>query len=179
MNWLDVVVVLWVGIRAWSGYRRGLVRQFFDLVGLIVGLFLALGHYYSLQQSLQSYLPFSLPVLAGMAFLAILFAVIFLARLMGQIFTKLLGLPGLGLINAASGAAVAMLATLIMFSFIFGVVNLFAISPVEGILAGSFLAPYLEEMAPRLLAMVEEYIPWKAVNIPSGPGAGFLEGAKL
>lgn len=37
MRWLDLVVVVWVGLSAWVGYQRGLVGQVLSLVGLAAG----------------------------------------------------------------------------------------------------------------------------------------------
>lgn len=161
MNWLDVIVLVVVGWRAFSGYRRGLVRQVFELVGLVAGLFLAVRYYYYLQLQLRVYVSLPAPVLAIFSFLSVLFAVMLVARLLGYICTSLLSFPGLGWVNALSGAVVGILIAVVTISFLLGILTIFKIPPVETALAGSIFAPYLEEMVPFVLAMVEEYIPWQ------------------
>ena len=41
-NWIDVVILLIVGLNAFNGVRRGMVRSFFGLIGLVLGLFVCL-----------------------------------------------------------------------------------------------------------------------------------------
>jgi len=46
MNWLDGVIIVFLGICALIGSRRGLIRTFFPLAVFILAIFVA-GHYYS------------------------------------------------------------------------------------------------------------------------------------
>jgi len=41
MNWLDIVIIVIAGICAYMGFRQGLIRAAFSIVGLIVGIVLA------------------------------------------------------------------------------------------------------------------------------------------
>ncbi len=46
MNWLDGLVIVFLGICAFIGSRRGLIRTFFPLALVVLAIFVA-GHYYS------------------------------------------------------------------------------------------------------------------------------------
>ncbi len=41
MNWLDIVIIVIAGICAYIGWRQGLIRAAFSIVGLIVGIVVA------------------------------------------------------------------------------------------------------------------------------------------
>lgn len=45
MNWLDILITVLVTIPAFFGYRKGFLRKFFGLLGLLVGFFLAVRFY--------------------------------------------------------------------------------------------------------------------------------------
>jgi uncharacterized membrane protein required for colicin V production len=45
MNWLDGVIIVFLGICAFIGSRRGLIRTFFPLAIIVLAIFVA-GHYY-------------------------------------------------------------------------------------------------------------------------------------
>ena len=41
MNWLDIVIIILAVIGAYMGWKQGLIRMAFTLVGLIIGIVLA------------------------------------------------------------------------------------------------------------------------------------------
>lgn len=41
MNWLDIVIIVVAGICGYMGFRQGIIRAAFSIVGLIVGIVLA------------------------------------------------------------------------------------------------------------------------------------------
>ncbi|HHW56016.1 MAG: CvpA family protein [bacterium] len=159
MNWLDVLVLVTVGIRGWSGYRRGFISQAFELAGLIAGLFFAVRYYYPLQIQLSRYAALPVPVLAVASFFLILLGVMLAARLLGSICTQMVNVPGLGTINALSGALAGALVALVTIAFFLSVLQLFSFPPVEAALSASVLAPYLDQYLPALLDLVEGCLP--------------------
>ncbi|NLJ33017.1 MAG: CvpA family protein [Firmicutes bacterium] len=159
MNWLDMVVFTTVGIRTWFGYRRGLIHQVFHLLGLVVGLPLAVGYYSPLQRVLVRYLKLPPPVLAVLSSLLLLLGVMLLARILGRICTNLFRLPGLGLLNALSGALLGALVSLMVIAILLAVLQLFSITPVETALSTSLIAPHLKKYTPLLFDFVNDYLP--------------------
>ena len=41
MNWLDIVIIVTMGIAALMGYRTGVIKGFLSIIGIIVGVVLA------------------------------------------------------------------------------------------------------------------------------------------
>ncbi|HHW91116.1 MAG TPA: CvpA family protein [Firmicutes bacterium] len=170
MNWLDVVVLFTVGIRTWSGYRRGFILQVFELAGLIAGLTLAVCYYQPLQMNLLRYITLPLPLLAVVSFLLILLGVMLAARLLGYICTHIVKIPGLDTVNAISGALVGALVALVAITFFLSVLQLFSLPPVEAALSESIIAPYLDQYMPVILELVENYLP--GGDVPGLPQPG-------
>jgi len=53
MDWLSLVLLVFVGLMAVAGLRKGLVRQILSLVGLVASVMLALQYYGCGQQSIS------------------------------------------------------------------------------------------------------------------------------
>ena len=45
MNWVDLVIVIIIALTTFSSLRAGLIRQAMTLIGLVVGIYVALGHH--------------------------------------------------------------------------------------------------------------------------------------
>lgn len=159
MNWLDVVVFTTVGIRTWFGYRRGFIHQVFGLLGLMAGLVVATCYYFPLQRILSDYIRLPFPILSIVAFLSLLMGVVLAARILGHICTNLFQVPGLGAINAFSGALLGALVSLLIMAILLSVLQLFSIAPVETALSTSLLAPYLEKYTPLFFDFLDDYLP--------------------
>ena len=149
LRWIDIAIVLYIAFGAVSGLKRGLVTVLFTLFGYIIGILLAIRFQGYLTQALMSALPISrwtrqlLPgpastvpgytiqannlvhmLLALLVFLAIVGAVEFLGRLLGEFLTRVIKtLRITGLLNNIGGAIaglaehgilVGLLVTLIM-----------------------------------------------------------------
>ena len=130
LRWIDIAIVVYIAIGAVSGLRRGLVTVLFTLFGYILGILLAIRYQGYLTQALMSALPISrwtrhfLPgpassipgytiqadnlvhmLLALLVFLAIVGAVEFFGRLIGEFLTRVVKtLRITGLLNNIGGA---------------------------------------------------------------------------
>lgn len=169
MNWLDVVVLTTVGIRTWFGYRRGLIHQVFGLLGLIAGFVVAASYYPLLQRELFPYLRLPPPVLALVSFLLLLLGVMLVAHILGRVCTNLLQLPGLGILNACTGALLGALVSLLVMALLLSISQLFNIAPVETALSTSLVAPYLEKYTPLFFDFLDDYLPLEGMGGSPSP----------
>ncbi|MDA1353336.1 MAG: CvpA family protein [bacterium] len=71
MNLLDVVVMVVLLYNAFIGFRRGLIRMFFDLVALVGGVFVALQFYQAGDLSLQEFVGMRPPYSTFFSFILI------------------------------------------------------------------------------------------------------------
>lgn len=52
MNFIDIIIVIFVGCSCFQGYRRGFIKTLFDTIGLIVAFFLSKEFYYLVEEFL-------------------------------------------------------------------------------------------------------------------------------
>ena len=46
MNYIDGLIIVFVGYSCFQGYRRGFIKTLFDTLGVIIAFFLSKGFYY-------------------------------------------------------------------------------------------------------------------------------------
>ncbi len=89
MNLFDAVIILFVAIFAWNGFRNGLVREVFRIVGLVLAIFVAfqyanfagsiIGSLFNIQEAYLPYIGFALLFIAAQ--IAVYAAIVFLDKL--------------------------------------------------------------------------------------------------
>jgi len=142
-NWLDLVLAALVFYSAVTGWRRGLIRQFFDVAGIIAAYFIALSYSGSLLLWLERYLPldrwlpswFAAPLPGGMAlgevllslagFVLLFLAVRLLLSALAGILHNLFSLPLLGTANGFGGLLLGCLKGVFLALVAVGILSLF------------------------------------------------------
>lgn len=102
MNWLDIVILVVIGISTYLGLRAGIIKAILSVAGLIVGVVLA-GRYYVPFSELLSFIP-SANVAKVVAFAIILIGTLVIARLLASLLKHVASLTMLGWVNRGGGA---------------------------------------------------------------------------
>jgi len=113
MNWVDLIVLIIIGLTTFSSLRSGLIRQAMTLIGLVVGVYMALGHY----QQVAAYINPTVgsPALSNaVAFLLILIVVWVVAAFAASLVRSILNSLGLGWTDNALGMLVGFLVGLVI-----------------------------------------------------------------
>ena len=103
MNALDLVILAVVGLAALLGLQSGILRRVSGTGGLILGVLLAIQHKSRVAVMLVEQIEGDLPRQV-VAFVAIVLAVIVIARLAAILFKRLLGVLAIGWLDHAAGA---------------------------------------------------------------------------
>lgn len=152
MNWLDIVIVVIVGICAFIGLVKGLIKAVLSLAGLIVGIILA-GHYYRPFSEHLTFIPTD--TLAKVAaFLIILIGVMVLATLLARLLKWAASALMLGWVNRLGGAILGAVLGLLFCSA--GLAIWAKLAGVEGALGESILARMLLDRFPMVLALLPD-----------------------
>ncbi|NLZ94007.1 MAG: CvpA family protein [Firmicutes bacterium] len=176
MNWLDFLLLIVIIFFAFTGWQKGLVRQLFDVAGVIASYFVALNYGNEFILWLNNYLPLSrilsqwLPQLAAQGInladvvarligFALLFsAVTFIFRFAGNIAHHIFSLPVLGLLNGLTGMFLGAVKGIFLGVFIIGIATLvgtpfFAQALAESSLAGIVLSilPFIYDQMMALI----------------------------
>jgi len=143
MNWLDIVLIVALGLSILMGLWTGLVRMIFMLIGVIVGMVLA-GAY---TDGLADKCTFFNNVTTAhiFAFIVIFLGTIIVASIIGMLIRNMLKNVGLGLIDRVGGAVLGVVVSAIFFGGILamylqyvGPTNIITTSPVAGFLVDKF-----------------------------------------
>lgn len=165
-NWLDILIIIILFFSAIMGWRRGLVRQFFDVVAIFASYLVALRYGSQFIQFLEGYLPFFglLPawvnnptpfgfvlgdiLLRLIGFALLFFLVRLLFRLVAGMAHSLFSLPVLGTVNAFGGMGLGLFKGLLLTLLLVAVANLIGTPFWETAVQKSLAASYIMDIWP-------------------------------
>ncbi len=152
MNWLDILILVIIGLATFSGLRTGLIKAIFTLAGVIVGIILA-GRLYVPLSAQLTFIPQD-NIARIVAFIIILGVVMVVAGVLASVLRWIASLVMLGWVNRLGGA----IAGFIFGAFVCGAllsiwVKFLGISTP---IAGSELAILLLNRLPLALALLPE-----------------------
>jgi uncharacterized membrane protein required for colicin V production len=106
MNWVDIVIILLVGGLGFMGYRNGVIKLIFTLIGGIIGLVLA----GQMWEQVADLLPIDNESFAKIAaFVAILAVALIVSMIAARIVKTMLKVLLLGWVDGLAGAAIGLL----------------------------------------------------------------------
>ncbi len=153
MNWLDVVIILFLLGSALSAYRAGLIREVVTLVAVVVGVVAAGLLYDDLAQDVLVFIN-NEDVALAIAFLILFGAVYLLGQTTAFVLKRTASLLMLGWADHLGGAAFGLLKGLIVVEVL---LILFAAYPqldLDNAIDGSALAPAFLDHVPVLLRVL-------------------------
>ena len=152
MNWLDIVLIVVIGIAAFIGLRKGIIKMALILAGLIVGIVVA-GRYYA---SFSQYLPFiSSPTWAKVAAFTIIFiGIMMIAALLARLLESTASAIMMGWANRLVGAILGFILGALFCGVILAVWAKYIGTP--GVVAQSQVAPVLLGTFPKVLALLPQ-----------------------
>lgn len=113
MDAVDFIVVVIIALTTFSSLRAGLIRQAMTLIGLVVGVYAALGHYQRVSLALSRTI--GNPTLSSaIAFILILIVVWIAAAFIASLVRGILNSLGLGWTDNAMGMLVGFLVGLVI-----------------------------------------------------------------
>lgn len=145
MNWLDILIILFLFLLSLLGFINGFLRKIFSLIGLIVGFILAL----KLAKPLSGFLisTFNFPQVVGyiVSFLLVVIIIYILSIYLAKFFANLN--PATKIINKILGLLLGFFQGLILISIILYNLN-FAGLPEETVKSQSLLYSKIIKIAP-------------------------------
>ena len=106
MNWLDIVIIIIAVLGAYMGWKQGLIRTAFTIVGLIIGVVLAGQWADPLAEKLS---PNEAQWAYFVAFGLILIVVLIAANIVGGILHRFIKLMMMGLVDSLGGLVLGFL----------------------------------------------------------------------
>ena len=152
MNWLDIVILVIVGVAAFLGLRFGIIKAALSLAGLIVGVVLA-GHYYAPLAEQLTFIP-QAGVANVVAFAIILVGMLVIASVLAALLKWVASVVMLGWVNHLGGAIFGLVLGAILCSALLAIwVKFFG---TAGFIGESSLAAILLDRFPAVLALLPD-----------------------
>ena len=106
LNWIDIIVSVFLVLSAGRGFLRGLIRSLFDIISLFLAVVLAFYWYESLSAFAGSYIRMPSEAMMIVSFVVIWSGVYFASLMAGNFAHKLLGGGLFGPANSLGGALI-------------------------------------------------------------------------
>lgn len=118
MNYIDIIILLILVYGAVRGFFKGLIVEVFTLLGLVLGVFLAMKYSVYAENVLRDFLNVSEPYLhpVGLAVTFLLVAVV--TYLLGKMLTELVDVIALGIPNKLLGMVFGVLKYFVLICFV-------------------------------------------------------------
>lgn len=164
-NWLDPAIIILLIFALWQGGRVGLLKSFFNILGLTLGVALATYYYSPLALLILRYFSFN-PVMAEIiSFVMIFLFIAVLINLVGSIFYAVTKLK---IVKAADKLGGSLIWLAISFFLIGLLLNFFVTLPVHAqfpdLVEDSFTAQTTMKAALHLFYYLAEILPF---NLPA------------
>ena len=156
MNYLDIVLLCFLGLLIFNGVRKGFIISLATLIALILGIWAAIHFSNYISVILEKNLHPSgtwLPILSfTLTFLLVLIMVMLIAKGL----EKLVSLVGMGFVNHLAGGIFGLLKGLLFASVLFFIVTSF--DPKQKLITAnakekSIFYGYVEKIFPRLMKL--------------------------
>lgn len=176
IDWLSGVILLLLAIDFIVGFRRGLIRQVFDLLGIVLALLAAIKLGPSVAGSFVAPL---IPAASDQALSVLGFVVVFLAVLaVMEVASHGIGLiakvPGLSVINGLGGALFRVARGAILISIVLSLIVALEIPAADELVRDSAIAQTLQPVAGIFWSELKDYIPG-GLGIPDTGGGQRVE----
>lgn len=124
MNYIDIVILIFVVIAAIKGFTRGLIISLASLAGLILGIIFSLRYAGNLAINLQHIFGSNSQVLFFASYAICFLIIVIFVHFVGKSLEKVIEIAALGFINRLAGVAFGIAKTLFIFSAIIYLVKI-------------------------------------------------------
>lgn len=125
-KWIDLVVLVFIAIGLLKGFKKGLIRELFGLVGAILAIIIAYHSYQGVALLLLENYPLSTWQAQTISFIVLILGISLLGALLGYVWSKAVSLTAFAILDHIGGAAFGVVkvgVVLIILLIFFGAIN--------------------------------------------------------
>ena len=152
MSWLDIAVIVIIGIATLIGLKIGIIKAVLTLAGVIVGVLLA-GRFYVVLADQLTFIPQE-TLARVVAFAIILMVVVLIASIIAGVLKWLASIILLGWVNRLGGALLGLIMGSVLCGAVLAMWTKFL--GISDPIAESALATFLLDRFPMVLALLPE-----------------------
>jgi len=153
VNWLDVVLVAFIGFITWSGWRTGFIREVVSFAATVLAIPIA-GVFYKQMTPKVNPIVDNLDLARMISFAAILIGVIVAGQVAGHLLKRTVSLLNLGVVDRAAGAGFGFLKAVIICQVALVALVVFQKPDLSDSINGSLVAGKLIDTTPAILTVL-------------------------
>lgn len=123
MNYLDIVITIPLIYGLIKGFTNGLIKEVSVLLGLIIGVYVAINFSFYLHPKFEEILGGYEQVIPIIAFATLFIVSVLMIKILGYIIDKLTKALALGFVSRILGAIFGFLKVVVIFSFLLAIVS--------------------------------------------------------
>jgi membrane protein required for colicin V production len=159
MNWIDMTIIVILGLSMVMGFINGLVKEVASLAALIFGIWGAIKFSAFTAEKLYDYFDMSGQYVGVISFLITFGIIVILIHFVGLIVNKIVDAAALGFINRLLGIVFGLLKSVLIMSVIFVVLNAIddhrSFLPKDKLEESMFYNP-ISDIAPAIFPIIGE-----------------------
>jgi membrane protein required for colicin V production len=159
MNWIDLVIVILLGLSVISGFTNGFVKEVASLAALILGIWGAIKFSTFTAAKLYDWFDMSGQYVGIIAFLVTFLVIVVVIHFIGILADRFIDAISLGFLNRILGMVFGLLKSILIMSVIFVVLNALdarrPFLPKEKIEQSRFYNP-ISDIAPAIFPIIGE-----------------------
>lgn len=175
MDWLSLLILVFVGLMAVAGLRQGLVRQVLGLAGLVAAVVLAFQYYGKVGTFLLDYFVISRAVANVLGFAAVCVGVGIAVTIMEWIWGRLVRYTPVSWLDAAGGALFGLVKGAVIVAVVVLVLYALPVKGLREIIDSSSVAREFLDASPVIYGKIEAILPTgmpSFIHRENGGGSG-------
>lgn len=158
-KWIDITIFILVALSTFRGFRRGLIREAFSLLGSLLAVAVAYQGYQELSLHLMIAYPLNDWQAQLIAFVILVLGISLTAILFGYIWSKIVRLTPFAVVDNLAGAGFGMLKVAVIVIICVTILSSLEIPPINNVLEESMTAQQVYIVWPRMNKQLEEIWP--------------------
>jgi membrane protein required for colicin V production len=159
MDWLSLVLLVFVGLMAVTGLKRGLVRQILGLLGLVASILLAVKYYEAAAEYVLQYFAVSEGTAIILGFAAVCLGVAAAISILGIIWGRLVRYTPVSILDSLAGALFGLAKGALLAMIMLFIVYALPFEPARQAIDNSSIARELMDLSTVVFRSLEDVFP--------------------
>ncbi|HHW73206.1 MAG TPA: CvpA family protein [Firmicutes bacterium] len=158
-KWIDLVVLVFLALGLLKGFKKGLIRELFSLMGAILAIIIAYHSYQSLALVLLERYALSTWQAQSIAFVVLLIGISLLAAFFGYVWSKALSYTPFSVIDHLGGAVFGVVKVVAVVLIVLVITNAANIAVLNTMLSESIVVQQIDLLMPYVYEYLDRYWP--------------------
>jgi len=158
-KWIDLVVLVFLALGLLKGFKKGLIRELFSLMGAILAIIIAYHSYQSLAMVLLEHYALSTWQAQTISFVALLLGISLLGAFFGYVWSKAISFTPFSVLDHLGGALFGVLKVVAVVLVVLIVSSAVDIAVLNAMLSESVVLQQMDLLLPYVYDYLDHYWP--------------------